>query len=701
MSIPGAGVRRIRGDDYVVARIGRLFPGPPPTIAGLARRLHLQTDVTFHALLGYRANAPAVAGLWRDQIGGPLLSLEEARRRLRILGTTFTASHRFPEGTETPYVAWSVEPDRDEPVLLPLSGEFRRVLEAATRQRQRQTRLDAARPVLDALARELPVVHAKATELSSDIEVCRILAESHAQEIALLEALDGLLGAMLAFPKEPVDADDRRDVEQLRTQLTTLRNEAHRHLILEPPDAFRAGLIRQRDQNARELRALIEAAPFVEHVRVLAVNRDIVPPELWQDTIDAVRFAVQTLLASPEAEGVRDAHVLPMLEALASRPLDLTGVSAPNLPDFDRAVREAPAPPRASSVLVILVGTAGIIPIAVGNYPGPNTLAVSILEVAAPLLTARVVGNATAASTLAGRLYRALVACASVYSGPSGQPLNLNQRVILIQAINDGDLARLRQVNWSSRFMNSPTWGSAIAVASAICLIAAVQSDDASTLRRWSNIISSGSGTALGVAVAVGRYSTLVQQGIVRGVGGRVLGVIGGVAAVVSGVVTAEEEYRSGDTVGIWVSIGATTGGALSVAGFLVAAGAGTSATVVGAPLGVVLMAAAAIIGIGAGIVSVTRILLTAGTQLVFEAFLGHFGRDFGPFADAAGARQTLRGAFEAVQSSHHGVDFWDVDPERIAQLFDLGFGEAHIVTIVDEDEAVVRNSLRRSERIP
>ena len=75
-AVAGASVKRIKGDDYVVAIISRLFPGPPPTIAGLASTLHLQTDLTFYALLGYRANAPAVISLFRDQIGGELPSLE-------------------------------------------------------------------------------------------------------------------------------------------------------------------------------------------------------------------------------------------------------------------------------------------------------------------------------------------------------------------------------------------------------------------------------------------------------------------------------------------------------------------------------------------------------------------------------------------------------------------------------------------------
>jgi monoamine oxidase len=699
-AVAGASIKRIRGDDYVVAIISRLFPGPPPTIAGLAAALHLQTDLTLHALLGYRANAPAVIGLYRDQIGGEMPDLEEARRRLTIAATTFTASNDFPDGTETPYVNWPVEPDGDKPVVVPLSREFRKVIEEATRQRQRQTRLRAIAPALDALGGELDPIHDKAVELTSDVQLCKDLTQANAPEVALLEALDGMLGAMLAFPKAAVDPGDRRDVEQLRTLLGTLKTEAQRNMILDPPDSFKAGMIKRRDANAAALRAMIEDASFVEHVRVLAANRDIAPSDLWQRTLDVVRLAVQALLVSPESDRVLDAHVLPMIDQLASRPFDLTGLSASKLPEFDRGFREVPASPPANSVLVILVGTAGMVPLAVGNYPGPNTLAVCILDIAAPLLMARVVGNVQAAGTLGGRLYRALVTTASVYSGAGGQPLSLNQRVTLIEAINDGDLARLRNVNWSSRFMNSPAWGSAIAIASAICLIAAIDSDDASTLRKWSNITGSASGVALGVSVALGRYSTLVEQGIIRGIGGKALGVIGGVAAVVSGVVTAEEAYHSGDTVGMWVSIGAATGGALSVAGFLVAAGAGTTATVAGAPVGVLLMAAGAIVGIGAGVVALVRSLLTSGSQVVFGTFIDHFGRPGGPYDTAANDRPSLRAAFTAVQTAHHPVDFWDVDPTKIPQLFDLGFGEPHIAQIVDEDAAVVNNSLVASKRI-
>jgi hypothetical protein len=111
-------------------------------------------------------------------------------------------------------------------------------------------------------------------------------------------------------------------------------------------------------------------------------------------------------------------------------------------------------------------------------------------------------------------------------------------------------------------------------------------------------------------------------------------------------------------------------------------------------------MAAGAIVGVGAGIVSLVRTLLTAGSQAIFGAFVDHFGRPGGPYDTAATARPSLRAAFEAVQTGHHSVDFWDVDPAKTPQLFDLGFGEPHIAQIIHEEAAVVHSSLLQSQRI-
>ena len=118
-----------------------------------------------------------------------------------------------------------------------------------------------------------------------------------------------------------------------------------------------------------------------------------------------------------------------------------------------------------------------------------------------------------------------------------------------------------------------------------------------------------------------------------------------------------------------------------------------------GASSGVVLMAGGAIIGVGAAMIALIRALVTAGSHLIFEALINEFGSR-SPFTTAAAARPTLQVAFATVQSAHHPVDFWDVHPDKCAQLFDLGFSAAHIAQIVNENDGNVQTRLRQRQRI-
>jgi hypothetical protein len=187
---------------------------------------------------------------------------------------------------------------------------------------------------------------------------------------------------------------------------------------------------------------------------------------------------------------------------------------------------------------------------------------------------------------------------------------------------------------------------------------------------------------------------------IVRGVGGKALGVVGGVTAVISGVITAEEEYQTGDTAGAWLAGTSAAGGALSVAGFLIAGGAASSATGVGATVGVVMMAVGVIIGIGAAIWDAIRNLTTAGSHHSFEAFINHFGRSNGPYSIIAARRPKLKQSFEIVQESHHRVGFWYVHPDRVPELYDLGFSTEHIALQVKKDEEWVKKRLINAKRL-
>lgn len=690
--VAGAALRRIKGDKYVVVRISQMFPGAPPTIQGLATRLRLQPDLVFQCLLHYVSNAPAVIAMYEDQIGGTVPSdLELARRRLMAASTRFTADDDFPTGTETPYVRWGVSPRRDAPIVLPFAPGFRDVMSEAAAQRKREQRIKASRPAFEELPNEIREIRIEARNLDSTISLSNGLAKDHASEIALLTALNGLLDALLKYPKKEVKEERKAAVRQLQQSLTTLIDEANQNMILNPPDVFRAGLIRDRNQLAGSLRQRIEDPKFVAHIGVLAQHKDIAPFGLLSDTHDALRLAYMTLLASPESDHILEQHVIPLINSIASRPMDMQGLAAPHLPEFEKELASIPAETRLNSALVILAGSGGALPQALANTPGPDSLAECIVALAAPQLMPRVVGNMREGSKLSARLYRFLVNVAG---------LDRQQRLKLIAAIDRGQLQELREIQWNERFMTGQAYGWAVAIASVICLAATIQKDDLNTLRRWADIINSSTGIALGAQLVIGRYFSLVRQGIGFRIGGSVLGVVGGLAAAVSGALTAEEEFKTGDRVGGWVAVATASGGVLSVAGFLVGAGVSSSSTGVGATVGAVLMAMGAILGIGAGAYATIRSVVTAGSQMIFEAFINQFGRQFGPYAEAAKERGSLRQAFEVVQTSHHCVDFWEVHTDKIPELFDLGFGEAHIEQIVDEDAATVTNRLRVANRI-
>jgi hypothetical protein len=439
-----------------------------------------------------------------------------------------------------------------------------------------------------------------------------------------------------------------------------------------------------------------------DHIRTLVANQDLAPVTLWQDTLTILTSAYQTLLISPQAPAVRDRHILPLIDELASRLLDLTDVAARQNARLDKAIRDVPAAPTTNSVLVILQRAAagsGVFLAAVGNAPGPASMAVAVLDAAAPHLVMWRVDNIPAANQLAGRLYRALVQTASrPNSGPRSVPLSRIFPLELIEAIEEGNLEKVRKlkVNWTSRFMNSPGWGRAVGIAGAITLLAALAADDPNPYRKWLNILSSASSTALGAAMA--RYTILVDAGIVtnlvRGSLGTGLGVVGALASVLSGAITFWEAHEAGDVTGQIV------GGATSLGGLLLTAGCLIGAT----PIGVGLALVGAILSLGAAVISFFSGDDTSGSHAVFQAFIDYIGREGGPLDQAAKASPSLRAAFQAVQQAHTQVNFWAVKQDLIPQLFDLGFSQELIPAIIGKPGivgiALVQLHLQRSGRI-
>ncbi|HZU99914.1 MAG TPA: hypothetical protein VFF73_24585, partial [Planctomycetota bacterium] len=415
------------------------------------------------------------------------------------------------------------------------------------------------------------------------------------------------------------------------------------------------------------------------------------PAQTWQDVHDAVRNGFTSLLGSDRANEVLDDHLEPAITLVASMNVgDLSAVHVSKA-DLEAAMKTAPVAPAATaSILTRMVTVLSNLTANVGNAPGPSTTLTALVAIAAPMFVARKLNARSDAMTFAGKLYRYLIKVADL----SPQQFNTVAQAAeeAISADQSATLAILRtKIDWTTRFHNSATWGMALGIANLFCFCAAVTDTESDTLRRWSNIMSSGTGTALGFSVAAGRFSALIEQGIVKGVGGKILGVVGGVAVIMQGAASIRDAEDVDDKLGIGFGVASVAGGVLSVAGFLCAAGIAADATIVGAPAGTVLMACGAILGAGAAAGDAIRSSFIASTQDIFQHYLkDEFDRDGGPFRQVCPSDSTggERSAFKDCMDHDHW-SFYPVHPDQAAALWDVGFANADaIVKMCDANEA-------------
>jgi hypothetical protein len=695
--VTGAAIRRIRGADYVLVNIRKMFGGgAPPTIQMLGESLQIPAESILNSLLANGANAHVVRTLYSSHRPKPTFpGLRAARAELKSLSHQFTATNsgRLIVATDKPYLAWGV--DADKPIVLPMSKGFRSVMAAATEKREREARMRAVTPNFSDLDKQQKAIRRATMELHVTIAMYDNLLQTNRQEVGILEALNGMFEFLLKRPKAQPSSSDRADLVVLQSRLDQLRVQARTDLLIDPPDSQMSGKFKQRDAQSREVLRLVREASFVSNVKVLVNNADVAPAALFEDVCETVTFAYRTLLLTPRADDaekdIRDA-----LDMLSSKVFDTTGLTSTSNPSFNTAVTQAGSPPSGDSALILIIKLkVQTGPTLVGNLPGPSTVGAAVVEMAGLLLMPSVMRNPGAAGALSAKLYRGLAIAAGI-DGPAG----MAERVRLIEATQSGDLSAIRKMSWSSRFMTSQGWCAGIGAANAIAFYFAITTDDTSTLRKWSKVAATGSGAALGLALtSFGRFGSLLSRGIITGTASNALGVVGGVAAVVSGTITAKEEFGAGDTTGGWVATAGAVGGALSVAGFLVAAGAATSATGVGVPVGMGLMVVGAVLAVGSGVVSAVRGYFTAGSQSLWIGVLDYLNRPGGPIPLTAAERPKLRAAFDDVYNNRKSASFWDVALGNANDLQDLGFSVQQIAVIVNESDGTVQTQLKTEAR--
>ena len=696
------------------------------TIATLAAFFGIQVHRLLRHLLNDRANRHVIVPLYRslgvqlDTRFQPRISTAAARRRLQAWSRRTQNIGRI-SGNRTwvesgpEYHGWDLQnAEIERPIVLPVTSGFRQRLtrlEAEERQRRadraRYERQQRMRPVLDRLHRRRREMFNATWALRDAALAVKNGLSGPTRELAIVSALDGMLGLMIHQPTENAHNPPRlirgspalsrryrvvreRQATELKRRVHHLKTLSQRHFIAQP--VFGGNLVQTRERLARQLMRLLEDDAFQRDVRELAANVDIVHPSSVEIIAEGMAVAVRALVGTAQMERLYSRHLRPLMQALAAMDLDLSWLDENDRSAIAQALRAQPVTPNTTSAIVqIGLLAAGIGPQAVGNVPGPHSLLLASFEAFAVAVSALHQGRALQAEM--PRLLRAIIRVAGL-SGDDAAALKV--------AIQSRDMASIRRAPWARSFMGGKGFGIFVAVCSIITIAYALVDDDMETLDRIANIVSGATGTALGLSLAVRSVKEALEKGALTTLElnyGQLIGMVGSLIVMAVSVKNMIGSIGNNDTVGAVIH-GASAAGALaSAGGFLISAGLFADATILGAPAGTVLMIVGGILMIGSAIWSTVRSLLRSGVEVLFEAFIDHFGREGSHYRRVAALKPDLRRAYRAVTRHYRGVDFWSIHRDATPQLHDLGFSVAQISDLTWYKERVIRRRLRAARR--
>jgi len=700
-AVKGAKLRRTKGVDQVVVKVGEMFEGGPPTITQLAEALRLEPRVVLDAIVGYGSNEVARHSLFDDNM--PVSEPEPANtrdERQRLLKAAVKRSDapggRSKVQSGAPYKGWKVDPAGDQPVVLPLSRGFRGVLARAQKVAEARERLiKLLKPSFDILKIEMGLVKLTSDLLGNDLARLDRILQPAKTEYFFIETIQRLLATMGASPKGllfPSD-EDPVDVAKLSKRVDELARVAYREMILDPPDesTFPISVRQTRKSvadNAKRLRETLSSA--VKNLKLYRDHHDLAPAELHELIAEVLEAAYTNLLNSPLSEDVIREEVVPLLDLLAS----VSEIEVPTLddskhdPDFLKGLRERTSVAEVDSALVIVGGLAATTPLVIGNFPGPASLSVAIISLSEAQMQKALGLRANLLRQMSGKLTRAAFVLGRL------SPQRFEE---VIDAITSDDLARLAKMNWSQNIQQGPRMAGFMSILFFITLCQSITSDDSESLRKIANVVGSAGATSLGVSQALSHLSVMSKSKIVTGLAygkvGNAVGGIAGAAAIVSAGVTVKAELQDGDMNGAYIAGAGGLAGIASVVGFLMTAGLIAEGTIAGAPAGLVLQGLGALVGLMAGLVAFVRDFTTAGTHKMFEELLLHVGRDGGLLQRIAAVRPSLATAFNDVKDNHASLDFWDIDKEAIQMLADFGFSNEQIAKLIDESEDFINNN--------
>jgi hypothetical protein len=705
--VPGATIRRegtkVRltfvPNQLVAALTGQPINGSVgPTFEELADQLALSPLRVFADVTGFPANGKTVEALYKEHFEDkPYPGFAQAGRRLTTLGRGAVASQRYGYISQNQFRAWVVHPTF--PLTVTISDDLTTKLMADAAARQRAAvDLKVVQPHFDVLKGLLEKLELANARLNVRSDGYAIALESAHQDLSTLNALAGLLALMRSRAKgDSASKADLQKVADLEKLVETLTVEHVKHTIVDPK--HRQDARRERDAAADEVLKLLEDPALLPPLQVYVDNAHLARTSLETLVFDTLRNAYELLLVSQHAAHIIDAHVQPAIMIAASRQ-PLADVKT-GLLEFDAALVEPIAAPKQPSALATVASRSSPVGTAVGNTPGPPSLAVIIFHLAAPQLAQRL-GAAKDVSRFGAFCFRALAWSAN---------FNAIERMAARSVISEGNLSLTRKIDFQEKFQTGPAATAAVGLLSAIALWAAITDDEATTRKKVFNIMSSAAGlgsASLQMAQAFCQAMNVGRLGTIVGITGRSLGTLAGFVAAGLGAAAALESKEKGDDLGFWLSAVGAGAAYATAAGFIVAGGI-TGMTGIGAGPGAVLMVIGIVVGLGAGVIQVWRDVTTNATHSVVEALVTQYSRGEGAYSPAStkpGA-EALKAAFEAVHKAHfpgvtgfmplvapgeragdEGTNFDrpDLKDGGTELLYDLGFSADAIKLIVDDD---------------
>lgn len=587
-----------------------------PTIDELAQRVHLPAPQVFVELLKLPENLPAMRKLHEGNIG-PTPADGDAVRALQRQGSReipLFQGDRYTYQTKTPFTFFRVDPAT--PLQLTLSPAYRSVLADQAKERDRLKRQEALQTggFFKAFRERMLELEKKVFRLQTFQNQLAAGTRLATRDAAILEQLDLVLGLVENRGRSKVDAGKMRD---LRNAVGLVRGQHILHCIDAPKD--HADTHKARNDLADEVLRMIEEPEFLKDAKRFGENIDAAFADDITYAHDQTRNAYTLLLVSQHARHIVTRHIQPLIEQFASR-VRITQSSGN--PEMDPHLSSSVKPTDSPSLLAYMSSGAGAAGTGAGNSPGPASLAVVIFHVAAPSIV-----QLSGALDRAG-MYRsgAFLMRALCWAGN----LEPKQTETAMLMVREGRLGIIKQVDWAKNFQGGKGGTAAVGILNLVTLVAAITSDEASTIKKVSNIVSSAASLGATSLQFVSAFSKALSASKAAGIAGRSLGTVGAIIGACLGAAQAMDANEQGDNYGFWLAAVGAGASAATALGFI-AAGGIMGATGIGAPVGAMLMTIGIIIGLATGILSIYRDVTTSKSHRVVAALVAFYGRNDGP----------------------------------------------------------------------